>query len=146
MIGLDVVFAKSGYTAVIMAVYDDYRGNDIGYGYVYTKVDWDRIQNRKIFPEDGIANYYFGYSVVTSVSLAIFGTSARYAEEDHGGSAYIVDDIFVQCITPTPLLQLVADGVTDGDQFGYSVSVFDIWAIIGDPNSDNAKGRACLYK
>ena len=39
MIGLDVVFAKSGYTAVIMAVYDDERGNDIGYGYVYTKVD-----------------------------------------------------------------------------------------------------------
>ena len=80
------------------------------------------------------------------MSLAIFGTSARYAEEDHGGSAYIVDDIFVQCITPTPLLQLVADGVMDGDQFGYSVSVFDIWDIIGDPNPDNEKGRAYLYK
>ena len=78
------------------------------------------------------------------MSNALFSTSARYAEEDHGGSAYIVDDLCVPCITPTPLLQLVADGVTDGDQFGYSVSVFDIWAIIGDPNPDNAKGRAYL--
>ena len=39
MIGLDVVFPISRYTAVIRAVYDDERGNDIGYGYVYTKVD-----------------------------------------------------------------------------------------------------------
>ena len=80
------------------------------------------------------------------MSNALFSTSARYAEEDHDVSAYIVGDLFVPCITSTLLLQLVADGVTDGDQFGYSVSVFDIWAIIGDPNSDNAKGITYLYK
>ena len=111
---------------------------------MFAKVDRTWIKNGKIFPEDCVANDYFGYSVAISVSAALFGTSARYAEEDHGVSAYIVDDLCNPCITPTPLLQLVADGVTDGDQFGYSMSVFDIWAIIGDPNPDNAKGRAYL--
>ena len=80
------------------------------------------------------------------MSTSLFGTFVWYEEEDHGVSAYIVVDLCNPCITPTPLLQLVADGVTDGDQFGYSVSVFDIWAIIGDPNSDNAKGITYLYK
>ena len=56
MIGLDVVFAKSGYPAVIRAVYDDERGNDIGSGYVYNKVVRKWVENGKIFPENGAAN------------------------------------------------------------------------------------------
>ena len=51
-----------------------------------------------------------------------------------------------ECFAQTPLLQLTADHAKDGDNFGESVSVFDDWAIVGVPNSDNYKDRAYLYR
>ena len=50
-----------------------------------------------------------------------------------------------KCLTPTPLIQLAAENVKDGDIFGDSVSVFTDWAIVGAPNS-NKKGKAYLCK
>ena len=50
-----------------------------------------------------------------------------------------------KCLTPTPLIQLAAENVKDGDLFGDSVSVFTDRAIVGAPNS-NKKGKAYLYK
>ena len=49
-------------------------------------------------------------------------------------------------LTSTPLLQLAADYVRDGDQFGIIVSVFVGWSIVGAPYFSNVKGRAYSYK
>ena len=49
-------------------------------------------------------------------------------------------------LTSTPLLQLAADYVRDGDQFGIIVSVFCGWYIVGAPYFNNVKGRAYWYK
>ena len=49
-------------------------------------------------------------------------------------------------LTSTPLLQLAADYVRDGDQFGIIVSVFGGWSIFGAPYFNNVKGRAYSYK
>ena len=40
-----------------------------------------------------------------------------------------------------PLLQLTADGVRNGGQFGRSVLVFENWDIIGDPYSNMGSER-----
>ena len=49
-------------------------------------------------------------------------------------------------LTPTPILQIAADYVRDGDQFGISVALFGGCSIVGAPYSENMKGRAYLYK
>ena len=49
------------------------------------------------------------------------------------------------CHTPTPLLQLAAENVTLGADFGNSVSVSTNWAIVGAP-LNGGKGKAYLYK
>ena len=51
-----------------------------------------------------------------------------------------------KCHTPTPLIQIADENVKDGDRFGDSVLVFTDWAIVGDPDSNYLKGKACLYK
>ena len=51
-----------------------------------------------------------------------------------------------KCHTPTPLIQITDENLKDGDIFGDGVSVFTNRAIVGDPNYNNVKGKACLYK
>ena len=51
-----------------------------------------------------------------------------------------------QYLTSTPLLQIAADYVRDGDQFGIIVLVFGGWSIVWAPYFNNVKGRAYWYK
>ena len=85
--------AISGDTAVIGAYRDDERDDGSGSGYVYTKIGGKWIENGKIVPEDDALGVGFGYRVAISGSTALFG--ALWAGD--GGSAYIVDDLFVPC-------------------------------------------------
>ena len=77
--------AISGDTAVIGARFDDDKGNASRSGYVYTNIDRKWIDNVKIVPENGAANYMFGTSVAISGSTDLFGAPSV---------GYIVDDIF----------------------------------------------------
>ena len=82
-------------TSFIGAVYDDEWGINSGYGYVYTKIIWQQIQNGKIFSEDGAAYDYSGYSVTILGSTSLFGAPATWTVEN-GGYVYVVN-IFVPC-------------------------------------------------
>ena len=92
--------AISGNTAVIGAMYEDKRDSNSGSVYVYTKIGGKWIKNVKIVPENGAADDYFGTSVAIFGSTALFvapNTGEDNAGEENGGTAYIVDDIFVPC-------------------------------------------------
>ena len=87
--------AISGNTDVIGARFDNERGRYGGSGYVYTKIDGKWTEDVNTLPENGAATEKFGYSVAISGSTALFG--APLAGEENGGTAYIVDDLFVPC-------------------------------------------------
>ena len=87
--------AISGDTDVIGARFDDKRGRYGGSGYVYTKIDGKWTKDVKIVPENGAASDMLGYSVAILGSTALF--VAPLAGEENGGTAYIVDDLFVPC-------------------------------------------------
>ena len=55
--------AISGYTPVIGYQYDNERGNDIGYGYVYNVIGGKWNKSGKIFTEDGAAYDEFWYNL-----------------------------------------------------------------------------------
>ena len=68
-------------------------GIDSGSGYVYTKIDGKWTKNVTIVPEDVASEDSFRYSVVISGSTALFGVPL--VGEENGGTAYIVDGLFV---------------------------------------------------
>ena len=76
-------------TAIIGAQYDNERGNDNLYSYVYTNICSKWNKNGEIVPEYGEAYDEFGSSVSLLVSTAMF--VSLYAGEENGGSAYIID-------------------------------------------------------
>ena len=83
--------AISGDTTVIGALYD----RSIGSGYVYTMIDGKLTEDGKIISENGEADDQFGSSVAVSGSTDLFG--APLVGEEMGGTAFIVDDLFVPC-------------------------------------------------
>ena len=83
--------ALSGDTTVIGALYD----RNSGSGYVYTKIDGKLTEDGKIIPENGEADDQFGSSVAVLGSTDLFG--APFVGDEMGGTAYIVDDLFVPC-------------------------------------------------
>ena len=64
------------------------RGYASGYGYVYSKIGGEWINNGKIVPEDGAAGDNFGCSFSFLVSTALFG--APLVGNENSGSADIV--------------------------------------------------------
>ena len=87
--------AISGDIAVIGARFDDEMGIYSGSVYVYTKIDGKWTNDVKIVPDSGAAEDSFWYSVAILGSTALFGTPL--VGEENGGTAYIVDDLFVPC-------------------------------------------------
>ena len=82
--------AISGDTDVIVSMYEDKRGSNSGYGYVYTNIGRKWINNVKIVTENGAADEYFGTSVAISGSTALFvaPNAGEYnAGEENGGNA-----------------------------------------------------------
>ena len=70
-------------------------GIDSGSGYVYTKINGKWTKDVNIDPDNGAAEDSFWHSVAILGSTALFGTPL--VVEENGGTAYIVDDLFVPC-------------------------------------------------
>ena len=84
-----VSVAIYGDTPAIGSQYDNERGDDSGYGYMYTIIGGKWKKSGKIVPEDGAAYGEFGYNFPLQGINDLFG--ALYAGEESDGSVYIVD-------------------------------------------------------
>ncbi len=94
-------------------------------------------------PSDGTEQDEFGLSVGISGSRAIVGAPGDEVVAHASGSAYIFDTTTAQ-----QLFKLVPDDTDEDDEFGYSVAISGIRAIIGAPYDrvDNVEtGSAYLY-
>jgi hypothetical protein len=117
-----------------------------GAAYIFKRNGTTWNQQQKLLPSDGAVADFFGWSVAISGNYAIIG--AHY-DDDNGadsGSAYIFKYDGTswsqqQKLTPS-------DGAT-GDNFGYSVSIEDNYAIMGarrDGDKGPLSGSAYIFK
>ena len=99
----------------------------------------------KLLPDDGAAQPEFGISVAISGDTAIVGASG-HDDDDNGndsGSAYLFDTT-----TGRQIAKLLANDGASGDNFGGSVAISGVTAIVGANGNDDGgmdSGSAYLF-
>lgn len=111
--------------------------------YIFNYFDETWIQNVKLSGSYGSG---FGSSLSLSDNRALIGSSLDYVNGIKSGSAYIYDlvgGIWIESHN------ISSSGASDGDAFGYAVSLKDDRIVIGSPNDDNNdenSGAAYLFE
>jgi virulence-associated protein VapD len=140
--------ALSESTALIGAPGADIGENaDQGAVYVYIRKGDVWTQQAKLVATDGGAYDYFGNSVSVSNELALVGTTGDDIEANFNqGSAYVFARIGSKWMQRE---KLVAPDGEEGDQFGYSVALYDETALISacfdDTGAKVNQGSAYVY-
>ena len=117
---------------------DDASIADSGSAYVFERnADgrWQDTNTAKLLASDGTEYDFFGYSVSVSDGIAVIGA---YQDDDKGldsGSAYVFERNENGNWSQTT--KLVASDGSEGDYFGYSVSVYNNTALIGAYGDDD---------
>ena len=122
----------SGDYAIVGARYNSGYVNS-GAAYIFEKSGTNWSQVAKLFPRDGDGDDQFGCSVSIFGDYAIVGAYMIFGNLG-SGAAYLFErngTNWSQVATLTP-----SDGYFV-DQFGYSVSIFGDYAIVGSPDDDD---------
>jgi len=141
-------FARSvsicGDTVVIGSYGDDSSGVDAGSAYVFKRTGTSWAQEAKLLASDGAAGDNLGFSVSIDGDYAIAGA---YCDDNangaDAGSAYVFKRTGTSWAQEAKLL--ASDGAT-GDGFGFSVSIYGDYAVIGTPYDDGWRGSAYIFK
>lgn len=124
--GFDV--SISGNFLIVGTPGDTVNGMFSGSAYIFKKTGTNWIKQAKLVPDDGESEDWFGRCVSINGDYAIV---SAYKDDDNGpesGSAYIFqrnDTIWTQ------QSKLLAINGSEDDQFGYSVSITDSFAVVG---------------
>ena len=133
--------AISGDVAVVGADGDQDNGFDSGSAYLFDTTTGRQIA--KLLPDDGGAQYSFGWSVAISGPTAIVGSPSDDGNGEQSGSAFLFDTTTGRQIT-----KFLPDDGAAGDIFGVSVAIRGATAIVGawgdDDNGLNS-GSAYLF-
>ncbi|MCP4106397.1 MAG: hypothetical protein GY749_12835 [Desulfobacteraceae bacterium] len=123
----------SGDYVIVGADGDGDNGAESGAAYIYKRDGSSWSQQAKITASDAESNDHFGISVSMSGDYAIVGA---YQDDDNGvdsGSAYIFKR---DGATWSQQAKITANAGTEGDSFGWSVSIFGNYAIVGAYQDD----------
>ena len=126
-----------GDTAIIGAYRDDDNGRNSGSVYIFqrdTDGRWEQ-QVPQLLADDGTELDDFGFSVGIYRDTAIVGAHFDDDSGDESGSAYIFEPDANG--NWKQKAKLTAEDGTAGDQFGYSVDIYNDTAIVGAPFDDN---------
>jgi hypothetical protein len=116
---------------VIGSYYDDgYTGS----AYVFNKTSTGWVEENKLIALDGEINDFFGRSVSIYRDSILVGA---WGDTSYSGSAYIFRHIDSNWIEET---KLIASDASGNDRFGYQVSLYGIYALIGAYLDDNENG------
>jgi hypothetical protein len=131
----------SGNYVIVGAERDDAAGSTSGSAYIFVNNSGTWSQQQKLVASDGAAVDRFGYSVSISGDYAIAGAYNDNDAGDNSGSAYI----FVNNSgTWTQQQKIVDSDGAAGDQFGCSVSMSGVIAMVGSLGNDSS-GSAHIY-
>ncbi|MEL6390129.1 MAG: FG-GAP repeat protein [Bacteroidota bacterium] len=125
----------SGDYAIVGAIGDDDGGANSGSAYVFVRSGSTWTQQAKLTASDAAAGDQFGHSVSISGVYAIVGAWFGNDGGSDSGSAYV----FVRSgSTWTQQAKLSASDAASNDLFGWSVSIFGDYAVIGAPYDDDS--------
>jgi len=127
-----------GEYAIVGSILDDTTGS----AYIYFRVGSTWTEQAKLIAADVAIEDNFGISVSMFENYVIVGA---YGDDDFGtftGSAYI----FVRSgVTWTEQIKLVALDAGEDNLFGYSVSIYGDYAIVGAIGHDGFSGAAYIF-
>ena len=133
----------SGDYAILGAPFDNDKGSKSGSAYIFKRDGDTWSQQAKILPADGEIYDQFGTSVSICGDFAIVGS---FHDSNMTGSAYIFKRNGTKWVQQAKLL--ASDGAVD-DWFGFTVSIYNDYAIIGAPYDDDkgiSSGSAYIFK
>ena len=145
--------AYSDGIAVVGAYNDDDKGSNSGSAYVFEMSDssdptsWTQV--KKLTPDDGAKQDYFGCSVAISDGTIVVGA---YADDDKGsgsGSAYVFEKSDSSDATSwTQVEKLTADDGAWAASFGYDrgVAISDGTLVVGAYKDINRRGSAYVFE
>jgi len=127
----------SGKYAIVGAINDDDNGEDAGAAYIFSNNggSWEELS--KLTSSDGAARDRFGCSVSIFGQYAIIGARGDDDNSDQSGSAYI---FFNNNGSWEQQAKLTASDGRYSDSFGYSVSIYGQYVIIGAERDDTENG------
>lgn len=113
--------------------------------YKRTGTGW--TQQAKLIASDGLAGDFFGSSVSISGDYVIIGASGDdIGSNGNQGSAYIFKRSGTTWVQQTKLNALDGDAA---DEFGFSVSIKNNYAVVGSPNdninANNDQGSSYIF-
>ena len=135
-----------GDYALIGAYFDDENGECSGSAYVFKRDGNNWSEQDKLIASDGATYDQFGYKVSIYEDYALIGA---HWDDDNGegsGSAYVFKRDGNNWIQQAKLM--ASDGAAN-DHFGYSVSIYKDYALIGahrDDDNGNYSGSAFIFK
>jgi predicted acyltransferase (DUF342 family) len=140
--------ASNDYFGNSVSIYGDYAlvgsqddDTDRGSAYIFKRNGSTWTQQAKLVASDGVSNDTFGRSVSLYEDYALTGADGNDDNGSSSGSAYIFKR---NGTTWTQLAKLLATDATIVDYFGYSISLYKDYALIGAPLDDN--GSAYIFK
>ena len=133
----------SGDYAIVGAIEDNDANSGSAYTFKYDSNDW--IYQESLTPDNPAADMWFGYSVaIDSDGFAVAGAIKDDANGVDSGSATTftkdVNDVWTQADT------LFGWDTTEGDKFGYSVSIDGDYILAGAKyDDDNGSNSGAVY-
>jgi hypothetical protein len=101
--------------------------------------DWSALAKR--FAADGVAGEEYGVSVDVQGDYAIVGSNQKTSGGQGIGSAYILFRDKNGANKWGQEVELVAPGLSPGDNFGASVAIYGDYAVVGAPLDDEQLGN-----
>ena len=136
----------SGDYAIVGAYQDDDNGGNSGSAYLFKRTGTSWAQEAKLLPTDGAALDQFGWSVSLYGDYAVVGAKWHDDNGPSTGSAYVFKRTGTSWAEEAKLLASDAALI---DEFGFSVSLYGDYAVVGAWNDDDngdASGSAYLFK
>ena len=138
----DASFEQFGFTT---SIHGDYaivgaptKSSSAGAAYIFKRTDDTWNKTHTLVGSDTVASDNFGYGVAIYNNYAIVGA---YRHNDNAGAVYV---FMYDGINWTEQTKIVASDLIAGDRFGYSVSIYGNYAIIGT-GKYNVAGCAYIF-
>jgi hypothetical protein len=129
--------------AIVGAFHEDAGIVDSGVAYIFRRYQSTWLKETSITPGDRAAYDLFGYAVDIYGNFAIVGSYQEDNEVSNQGAAYIFQKDGANW---TQMAKLTASDRGSSDNFGYAVSIFGDYAIIGTPyDDDNGTNSGSAY-
>ena len=137
-----------GDYAVVGSRWDDDLGDNSGSAYIFKRTGTTWTLDLKLLPADGLSGDLFGHSVSIFGDYLIVGANGDDDNDngDASGSAYIFKR---NDTTWTEEAKLLASDGAIFDSFGYSVSIFGDYVLVGAKGHDekgNNSGSVYVFK